>query len=219
VKRFALILGTAAVTLSAFISGAIIFNNKKEVQASNRASKNADALIRAHSPVYGNANAKVTIVEFFDPACETCRAFYPIVKSIVNASFGQVNLVVRYAPFHKGSDQAVKILEATRKQDKYWHAMEAVLASQPIWASHDAPRPEMIWTYLEVTGLDIQQAKADMNEPRLSKLISQDLKDAETLGVTRTPGFLVNGKPLLEFGANQLKALVDQEVKIANQGG
>ena len=79
---------------------------------------------RPHSPVFGNPAAKVTIVEFFDPSCETCRAFYPIVKGIVTSSFGQVRLVVRYAPLHKGSDTAVKILEAARQQGKYWEAVE-----------------------------------------------------------------------------------------------
>ena len=63
-------------------------------------------------------------MEFFDPSCEACRAFYPIVKSLVNSSFGQVRLVVRYAPLHQGSDTAVKILEAAREQGKYWQALE-----------------------------------------------------------------------------------------------
>ncbi|MBU1357598.1 MAG: thioredoxin domain-containing protein [Gammaproteobacteria bacterium] len=214
-KRFVWVIGTAALAAGAFVAAAIIFSGKKQVEAVDLASKNTEALIRAHAPVYGNATAKVTIVEFFDPACETCRAFYPFVKSMVTSSFGQVNLVVRYAPFHQGSDQAVKILEAARVQDKYWQAMEAVLASQPTWASHHAPQPDLIWTHLEATGLDIPKAKADMNDPRLNTLLSQDLKDAETLGVTRTPGFFVNGRPLLDFGADQLKTLVDQEVRRA----
>jgi len=60
-----------------------------------------------HSPVFGPANAPVTIVEFFDPACETCRAFYPIVKDILAQYPSEVRLVIRYAPLHKGSDVVV----------------------------------------------------------------------------------------------------------------
>ena len=112
----------------------MIFKERSRQEATQAAQANGDALIRKHSPVYGNPDAKVTIVEFFDPSCETCRAFYPIVKGIVNASFGQVRLVVRYAPLHKGSDTAVKILEAARQQGKYWEAVEAALADQPRWA-------------------------------------------------------------------------------------
>ncbi|HCR94161.1 MAG TPA: disulfide bond formation protein DsbA, partial [Oceanicaulis sp.] len=39
----------------------------------------SDALIRSYSPILGSETAPVTIVEFFDPACEACRAFYPVV--------------------------------------------------------------------------------------------------------------------------------------------
>ena len=48
------------------------------------ASQTDNRLVRFHSPVFGPSNAPVTIVEFFDPACETCRAFYPIVKDILS---------------------------------------------------------------------------------------------------------------------------------------
>ena len=65
------------------------------------------------------------------PGRETCRAFYPLVKTIVNSSFGQVRLVVRHAPLHQGSDTAVKILEAAKLQGQYWPAVERALAGQP----------------------------------------------------------------------------------------
>ncbi|WP_288254450.1 thioredoxin domain-containing protein [uncultured Hydrogenophaga sp.] len=72
------------------------------------------------------------MVEFSDPACETCRAFYPLVKELMAQYPTQVRLVIRYAPFHQGSDQVVKLLEAARRQDKYVAVMEAVLKAQPI---------------------------------------------------------------------------------------
>ena len=43
-------------------------------------------------------------------------------------------------------------------------------------------------------------------------MIRQDVADAQTLGVRKTPSFFVNGKPLLSFGLSQLKALVNNEV-------
>lgn len=80
-------------------------------------------------------------MEFFDPSCETCRDFYPIIKAMVNSSFGQLKLVVRYAPLHQGSDTAIKIVEAARKQDKHWEVVETALANQPQWAAHGNPSP------------------------------------------------------------------------------
>lgn len=207
-----LVFATAVVVLAAFGAGVFLFKERTNREAVQAVKKGGDALVRAHSPVFGNAEAKVTIVEFFDPACETCRAFYPVVKSIVNASFGQVRLVVRYAPLHQGSDQAVNILEAARLQGKYWQALEKTLADQPRWAAHHNPQPQLIWDSIADIGLDMAKAKADAGSPAIAQVLQQDVADMNALKVTRTPGFFVNGTPLRDFGEAQLKTLVAQEI-------
>lgn len=126
-----------------------------------------------------------------------------------------MQLVVRYAAFHQGSDQAVKILEAARLQGLFWPVTEAVLRGQPQWADHGRPQPELIWSMLDNTGLNIRKAKDDAAAPQAQINLDQDMADAKTLNVTRTPGFFVNGRALTDFGDEQLKALVDEEVKRA----
>ena len=205
-------VGTVAAVVVAFVVGSVVLRDRAKQEVAQAAQANNEAFVRAHSPVYGNPAAKVTIVEFFDPACETCRAFYPIVKGIVNASFSQVRLVVRYAPLHKGSDTAVKILEAARQQGKYWEALEKTMATQPQWAAHHNPQPEMIWELIGDLGLDMAKARAAANSPEIDQLLRQDIADMQALKVDRTPGFFVNGEPLREFGELQLKALVAQEL-------
>ncbi len=207
------VLSTAAAVIVAFIAGAVVFKERSKQEVTQVLQTNSEALVRAHSPVYGNPAAKVTIVEFFDPSCETCRAFYPIVKGMVNSSFGQVRLVVRYAPLHKGSDTAVKILEAARQQGKYWEALERTMAFQPQWAAHDNAQPELIWELIADIGLDVAKAKSEANSPAIDQLLRQDVADMKALKVERTPGFFVNGTPLLDFGEAQLKSLVEQELK------
>ncbi|GIX54441.1 DsbA family protein [Sphaerotilus sulfidivorans] len=214
-NRKSIVLGTVVAVVVAFVAGVVAFTNRSNQEVKQVAQTNSDALVRPHSPVFGNPAAKVTIVEFFDPSCETCRAFYPIVKRMVNASFGQVRLVLRYAPLHHGSDTAIKILEAARQQGKYWEALELALAAQPQWASHDRPQPEMIWSLIGDIGLDMAKAKADANGPTVDQVLRQDIADMQALKVDRTPGFFVNGTPLREFGEAQLKALVEQEIKKA----
>ena len=211
-KQWIVVASVVAVVV-AFIAGAVVFKGRETQQVSQAAQSNSDALVRASSPVFGNPAAKVTIVEFFDPACETCRAFYPLVKTIVNSSFGQVRLVVRHAPLHQGSDTAVKILEAARMQGQYWPAVERALAGQPQWAAHGNARPELIWDLITDLGLDMAKARADADSPAVAQLLSQDIADMKALKVDRTPGFFVNGTPLRDFGEAQLRALVDQEIK------
>ena len=55
--------------------------------------------------------------------------------------------------------------------------------------------------------LDVEQIRKDMNDPAIVKLIEQDLADAKTLNVQKTPGFFVNGKPLQTFGYQQLQGI------------
>lgn len=208
-----IVISTAAAVVVALIAATGVFRNRASVEVVQAVQNNNEALVRAHSPVYGNPDAKVTIVEFFDPSCETCREFYPIVKGMVNASFGQVRLVVRYAPLHKGSDTAIKILEAARKQNKYWETVEKALANQPQWAAHGNPQPELIWEVIKDIGLDAAKARSDAKSPDIEQLLEQDVADMTTLKVERTPAFFVNGTPLRDFGVAQLKSLIDQESK------
>ena len=186
---------------------------QQQAESLARLAQDTNSLLnRAHSPTYGPATARVRIVEFFDPSCETCRAFYPLVKRLVDAQQGKVQLALRYVTFHEGSDQTVQILEAARLQKLFWPVTEATLAAQPIWAAHHQPSPERIWEFLGNTGLDIPKARADMKLPAIQAVIDQDMADAAALKVTRTPGFFVNGRPLENFGDEELKALVDEEV-------
>ena len=210
-----IVISTAAAVAVAFIAGVMVFRDRSTVAVTQAVQNNNEALVRAHSPVYGNPDARVTIVEFFDPACETCRIFYPIVKRMVNSSFGQVRLVVRYAPLHKGSDTAIKILEAARKQDKYWEVVEKTFANQPQWGAHGNPQPELIWDVIKDTGLDMAKARTDAASPEIEQLLRQDLADMMALKVDKTPGFFVNGRPLEVFGDEPLKTLVQEEVRLA----
>lgn len=71
----------------------------------------------------------------------------------------------------------------------------------------------MVWDFLEGTGLDIPKAKQDLNNPGIAALMKQDAKDLATLKINKTPSFFINGKPLTEFGQNQLRAQVEKEIR------
>ena len=205
-----LVAGSAALLLIAFVVGVFIFNQKKDDQAKQMAAANRNALIRMHSPSLGRVDAPVVIVEFLDPACETCRDFYPLVKQMMAANPDKIRLVLRYAPFHKGSDKVVAMLEAARRQGKFWPALEALLANQANWTEHHAANVERAWQHLGGINLNLEQAAYDLTSPEIAAVIAQDIADAKTLNVSKTPDFFVNGKPLPSFGFAQLKGLVDQ---------
>ncbi len=185
--------------------------------ASSPSGQTDNRLVRFHSPVFGPSNAPVTIVEFFDPACETCRAFYPVVKNILKQYPNDVRLVIRYAPFHAGSDQVVKLLEASKRQNKYLPVLEMVLAAQPQWADHGKPNIDLAYQAAKEAGLDIAKAKADAKGADIAAVLKQDVEDLTALEVTKTPTFFVNGRGLPSFGDQQLLALVAEEVAKARK--
>ena len=209
-KQKTLFIGTAVGLLLLFAAGTLIYKSGKVDQSAQLAERNRAHLERMHSPAIGRADAPVVIVEFLDPACETCSAFYPLVKEIMAANPDRIRLVLRYAPFHNGSDKVVAILEAARQQGKFWPALEALLATQAEWSPHHTPQVALAWKHLEGLGLNIGQLRADMTAPEIHNVIAQDLADARALNVTRTPEFFVNGRPLPQFGYAQLKRLVDE---------
>ena len=167
-----------------------------------------------HSPVLGPQGAPVTIVEFFDPACEACRAFYPNVKQILAAYPREVRLVIRYVPFHQEPSVAgVQILEAARRQQRFEPVMDALMQSQPVWASHSNPAAERAWEFARAAGLDLEQARAYVATGAVDKLLEQDVADLKAVGVRTTPTFFVNGRQLPEPDPSVLLAMVKSEAE------
>ena len=196
----------------AFYFGMDAYRDRTQAEQDTRVAVEGSRLVRMHTPIIGPQSAPVTIVEFFDPACETCRAFYPIVKQIMAQHPDKVRLALRYAPFHHGSDQVVKLIEAARKQGLYTPVLEALLATQPEWADHAAPNIGIAFEAAARAGLDMGRARQDMETPEIQAVLAQDIEDLTALQVSKTPTFFVNGRSLPSFGPEQLARLVAEEV-------
>jgi len=212
-KRILVIL-TAVAAIALFAAAGWWVGNEDSGKAGAVVAASS-RLVRPHSVVFGPKDAPVTIAEFFDPACETCRAFYPVVKRIMDEFPGRVRLVMRYTPLHQGSDEVVRLLETARLQGKFQPVLEAVLQAQPEWASHGAPRIENAWKAAAAAGLDVAQARAALMSPEVTAVLEQDIADSQASDATKTPTFIVNGKHLPSFGAQQLYDLVESEVRAA----
>ena len=212
-KQKTMFIVALAVLLVVFVAGTLVYTAKQENPAGAMSEAAVTALGRLHAPMLGPMEAPVVIVEFLDPACGTCAAFYPRLKQIMAANPGKIRLKVRYAPFHNGSDKVVAALEASRKQDKFWPALEALLASQDAWAPNHTPQIELALQQLGGLGLDMDRLRADMMAPEVARVIALDVADARTLNVTKTPEYFVNGRPLPSFGFEQLTALINEELR------
>ena len=160
--KLGLFISSSIILISAFAIGVKIYQDQKEEKLTFLSKSENQIFAREYSPRYGNPEAKVVITEFLDPECETCREFYPLVKTLMKEYDKKVQLVIRYAPFHGNSKIAVRALEAARLQGKYWQAIEMLYHYQPEWGDHHNPRIELIFDYLEKLGLDMKKLRSDM---------------------------------------------------------
>lgn len=212
-KNYKIISAVIAI-IAVFAIASIVYKKQQSTKLGMQANENYKLFVPDHAPAMGPEDAPVTIVEFLDPECESCRAFYPYVKDVMEKYKGQVRLVVRYAAFHKNSTYAISILEATRKQNLYWETLGVLFKSQPAWGNHHNPRPDLIWSYLPtVKGLDIEKVKTDMHDPSFIEIVKKDMEDGKNLGVRGTPTFYINGQPLKSFNYGQLELQVREELE------
>ena len=209
-NRRTLLIGASALGLAAFGGGAFVLNRRRQTEADAAAAAapavDPTLLVRSYSPSFGPVDAPVTLVEFFDPSCEACRAFHPVVQEIRRQFPTQVRVVMRYTVFHEGSDEAVRILETARMQDKFEPVLDALLEQQPGWAVHGAPQLDIAWEIAGAVGLDLDKAEGDRLFPGITGILNQDMADVEALDIRQTPTFFLNGRRLENFSAESLIA-------------
>lgn len=215
----------AVVTIGAVLAS----NYYRTVQQSQSVTTNtntgkpkaaAEQLVRPDSKVIGPADAKVTLVEFYDPECEACAAIAPAVKKLLADYEGRLRLVSRYMALHPNSVPAATFTEAAGEQGKYWEAQELLFKKQPEWGTkHGRPSPStaevtaFFKKYATELGLDQKKMDAAAAENRFTEKIERDKKDGQTLGVKRTPTFFVNGRELMRFAEADLRSLIEDELK------
>lgn len=226
-RRELKILGAiAAIVIIAAVIGANYYRSSVQNERvttnsnSNKRAASAENLVRPDSPTLGAANAPVTVVEFYDPECEACAAFSPAVKKLLKDYDGRVRLVVRYMPLHPNSVAAAAFTEAAGEQGKFWQAQEMLFQKQPEWGAKHGPQSGaatdingLFEKYAMELGLNLSKLDAALAENRYTAKIQRDLKDGESLGVQRTPTFFVNGRRQARFGEEDLRALIEDELK------
>jgi len=170
-------------------------------------------LIKPHSPSKGSPTAKVTIVEFLDPECESCSAVYPMVKKLFDDYKSDIKLVVRYMTYHQNSKYVANILEGAREENKYWETLELLFKTQNQWANHHNPQPELIPEILKPLKLNIEKIISDAKSGKYDKQILEDVEDGKKVGVRGTPTFFINGQILDELSYEALKNGIESKLK------
>jgi protein-disulfide isomerase len=160
------------------------------------------------SPISGNPNGDVTIVEFSDYQCPYCKKAYPAVKSVIAAD-GKVKLVYKDLPIlGEASRIAAFAALASRNQHKHEAFHNALMEFN---GKLDRDR---IMEIASSVGIDVTQLQKDMEDPKLKQIIDRNMALASALGVRGTPAFVV-GRQFVPgaIDADALKQLIDDARK------
>jgi protein-disulfide isomerase len=144
-------------------------------------------------PWTGTAQASVTIVEFSDFECPYCRRSVPILKELLGKYPGKLRLVYRDfpGPNHQQALPAAEAAQCAAEQSRFWEYHDALFTQQTSGNG---------WNFSALAqdlGLHQTLFDACMKENRYREEVLKDLQDGLKLGVTSTPTFFINGRPLV----------------------
>jgi protein-disulfide isomerase len=164
-------------------------DSQRDSVARKAIRENQDALLRdPESPVAGNPDGDVTIVEFSDYQCPYCKRAHGTVKSVM-ASDPMVRLVYKDLPIlGEASRIAAVAALAARKQDKHAALHNALMEHN---GKLDAER---IFEIASSVGIDVAQLQKDMEDPKIKSLIERNMALASELGVRGTPAFVIGNQ-------------------------
>jgi len=143
----------------------------------------------AYSPVVGNNNAKVTLVEFFDYQCVHCRQMAPVINNLLQKDKNLRVVYKEFPIFGPSSEMASRAALAAIQQGKYKTFHHALMQAQPPMTK------EKVINVAKDVGLDIKKLENDMQSKAVSTELENNHKLAQVLGVMGTPAFIVAGNP------------------------
>ncbi|MCM3556437.1 thioredoxin domain-containing protein [Janibacter melonis] len=194
-KSLKLSMAMIVAVLVALVA-AVTFSRAGEEPAPTGSGSGASApLVRDDSPRL-TSGKKAVFVEYLDFECEACGAAHPVMTDLREKYGNDVTFVVRYLPLHGNSMNAALAAEAAREQDKFEEMHDKLFETQAEWSHSESSKEKTFEGYAQELGLDMKQYRASLKDPAAAKRIEQSTKDAQTLGVTGTPTFFLDGNKI-----------------------
>jgi protein-disulfide isomerase len=174
----------------AVIGGAVFFS-----KSSDQAPANNSQLSEVKT---GEGTTGVTLVEWGDFQCPACASYYPIVKQIKEKYGDKITFQFRNLPLseiHPHAILAARSAMAADKQGKFWEYHDLLYENQRSWTDlSDAT--EVFDGYAEQLELNMDQFRADRASDEVNSIVQADRAEAQRLGFTGTPTFVLDGQKL-----------------------
>jgi protein-disulfide isomerase len=177
------------------------FEAKQARVQNDKVAQSFTNLKRDHAELaFGPANAKITMIEFFDYKCAFCHAANDWVWEVMEKR-KDVRVIFKELPIlSENSHGAAKAAIAAHKQGKYKEFHRALMT-----ARGDLGQDQVLQIASSV-GLDTTKLLRDMADPKVEEHVAGMRQQATELGINGTPGFVINGRLVTGFAKDQLDA-------------
>lgn len=180
--------------------------DKRQQNIENAVAKRSKELFNAPgSPVMGNRDGDVTVVEFLDYRCPHCQTMGEVINNLIKKD-PKLRVVIKELPiFGKESQYAAKAALAAANQNKFAALHEALLNS------HGSLDEAKVKELAAGVGINVKKLEADMQNPNIDRQLSNNVGLAQDLQIEGTPAFVirnrVGGKTLFVPGAASQESL------------
>jgi len=167
------------------------------------------------SPAIGPDSAAVTIVEWADFQCPSCRNMAPALHELLARFPKDLRLVFKHYPisFHTFAPAAASAAIAAGAQGKFWPMHKLLFERQDQLADADLER------YATELELDLKRFRQDRASAATEDRIVRDKRQAEGLGIHATPTMFINGREVqngsLDNPLEDLSAWIELELRLA----
>ncbi len=164
------------------------------------------------SPRLGNDDAPVTVVVFGDFECPYCARGNDTINALRTRYGAKLRVVYKHSPlpFHSHAYLAARASVAAHAQGQFWAFHDALYARRARFDETD------LQAIAKEIGLDMKKFRKAMSSLELDAAIEQDQSLAMSLGVSGTPAYFVNGRPV--SGAQPelvFRLLIEEELERA----
>ena len=166
--------------------------------------------------ILGPPSAAVTVVEFGDFECPSCRQAHPAVQFMLQ-HFGQrVRFVFRHFPLrevHAHAELAAEAAEAAGAQGRFWPYFDLLFNHQ------NQLDPSHLGSYAAQLGLDMPRFENALKDGVYRQRVQEQIEIGNRLRVRGTPTFYVNGNFTdVSFGLQQLRDTIERLLDGASPG-
>jgi protein-disulfide isomerase len=166
--------------------------------------------VSADGAALGPADAPIEMVEFADFECPYCLRAFPIVKQVIAAYGNRMRLVYRNYPLpqHPNARPAAEAAQCAHDQGKFWPYHDRLFGDPTKLGEADLKQAAA-----EI-GLDTGRFNTCFDSHSYRSQIEADIQAGGAAGVTGTPSFFINGRPLV--GAppfEDFTRIIDEELE------